>query len=92
MVCRLTKSLAEDYRMNLALTIVEEVADIEGSRPLDLPPLNDSIDVDSLEQLIGSLDRFATVQFTYCQYRITVTGDGTIFIDTSGTSTIPDLQ
>lgn len=78
--------------MDIALTILEEVADAEQSRPLDLPSLNDAIDVDSLEQLIDSFDQFETVQFTYCHYRITVKGDGTIFIDTSETSMITDVQ
>lgn len=78
--------------MDIALTILEEVADAEQSRPLDLPPLNDAIDVDSLEQLIDSFDQFETIQFTYCHYRITVKGDGTIFIDTSETSMITDVQ
>lgn len=78
--------------MDIALTILEEVADAEQSRSLDLPPLNDAIDVDSLEQLIDSFDQFETIQFTYCHYRITVKGDGTIFIDTSETSMITDVQ
>lgn len=34
--------------MNLALNILEEIADIKLSHHLDLPPLNDAIDVNSV--------------------------------------------
>lgn len=78
--------------MDIVLSLLEEVADAEQSRPLDLPPLNDAIDADSLKQLIDTLDQFETIQFTYCHYRIPVKGDGTIFIDTSDTSMITDVQ
>lgn len=78
--------------MDVVLDILEEVADVKQSRPLELPPLNDAIDVDSLEAIIDSLEQFETVQFTYCQCRITVKGDGTIFVDTNETSMITDVH
>ena len=78
--------------MDVVLNILEEVADVKQSRPLDLPPLNDAVDVDSLEKIIDSLEQSEMVQFTYCQCRITVKGDGTIFIDTNETSMITDFH
>lgn len=78
--------------MNLALEITEKVADLEQTSPFDLPPLNDSIDVDSLEKCVDSAGERATFQFGYCYYRITVQGDGMVLIETKETSMGSDSQ
>lgn len=78
--------------MRLAFDIAEKVADHEQTSPLDLPPLNNSIDVDSLERCMDSAGEGARMQFTYCQYRIRVKGDGSVFIDMSETSKASEPQ
>ena len=67
--------------MDLAVDIVEEVAERERTAPLDLPPLYDSIDIDSIEKCIGSAGDYATVHFGYCDYDITIKENGSVLID-----------
>lgn len=67
--------------MNLAVEIVEEVAEREQISPLDLPPLYDAIDVDSIEKCIGSANDYAMVHFGYCEYDITIKENGSVLID-----------
>lgn len=65
-------------------TVVTAVAQAEGVSPLELtPPLARAIDPDALESIVASLpDRpgleTPRVQFRYCGYTVTVTGDGEV--------------
>ena len=68
-----------------SLTIVEEVAALDGTDPLSLPPLYDAVDPDALDSLFrsssGDNPRAAgAMQFTYCGYDVRVEADGTIVI------------
>lgn len=57
--------------------IIERIAEIEGSDPLDLtPPLAESIDPDALEKLVGSADETVEIKFAYYGYTVTVYGNG----------------
>ena len=61
----------------VAVAIVDAVADRKGVDPTELPPLYDVIDTDGLEGVVdderaGSLQ----VQFTYAGYRITIESAG----------------
>lgn len=76
--------------MNLALEITERVAELEQTSPEDLPLLYDSIDVDALERCVNTAGEHATFRFMYCHYRITVKGDGSVLIETSGISKSSD--
>lgn len=72
--------------MNIALSIIDEVADLEQEDPLDLPSLHNTIDAGTLERCIESTDMSATIQFTYCLYEITVKGDGTVIVNSDDES------
>ena len=58
-----------------ALDIVDRVAEMEEQDPLDLPPLYDSVDPDTLDRLAES----SKIQFEYIGHWITV-DSGTIRI------------
>lgn len=68
-----------------SLTIVEQVAALEGTDPIALPPLNDAIDPDALDSLVQSSAPDdprtpAAVHFTYCGYDVHVEGGGSILV------------
>lgn len=68
--------------------VVLAVSDAEGTPPTDLPALNDSIDIDALDDLLDSRpapaapdsapDSDFVVRFTYSNSLITIRGDGSI--------------
>lgn len=69
-----------DHEDELALTIVEAVAERDGVDVTDLqPPLHDVVDTDALESLFERTPDGATasVSFAYCGYtvRVDATGD-----------------
>lgn len=66
--------------MNPASTIVSRVGELEETDPLDLPPLAETVDVDALERAIDSVDGPFRVQFTYCGYTVTFTGEDEVSI------------
>lgn len=78
--------------MEIALSIINEIADLEQIDPLELPSFHDSIDADALERCIESAGESATIQFTYCLYEITVEGDGTVIINPDGKSAITHFE
>lgn len=67
----------------VATSVVVSVAAVAGVEPLSLPPLQQSIDTDALEAVVG-VDRArgadVTVRFTYAGYRVTVEADGSVRI------------
>lgn len=74
---------APEIRTCPSVAIVEQIADESGVSPLELPPLNDTIDADALYQLLGDTDESAsntwpTVVFTYANHRVCVTADGQV--------------
>lgn len=74
---------ANDPDKCLSTDIVLAVADVSGSDPTDLRPLNDVVNVDALDNLFASeqsgveTDR---VSFDYQGYRVTVYRDGEILV------------
>ncbi|NUB93465.1 hypothetical protein HT576_20925 [Haloterrigena sp. SYSU A121-1] len=61
---------------SIAIEIIDGVAEMEEQDPLDLPPLYDTVDPDSLDRLAES----SKVQFEYIGYNITI-DSGTITIN-----------
>lgn len=60
--------------------ITQAVATQEGVDSLTLPPLNDYIDPEALSTIAATDDENITIQFTYHDYEITVTGSGSVNI------------
>ena len=60
--------------------VVQTVASQSNTDALDLPPLFDTLDPDSLDTLIREMDE-GKVSFTYAGYNITVTTDGGVEVD-----------
>ena len=60
--------------------ILNEVAAIDGTDPVDLPPLFDAIDPDALESVfeptMNGNRRIGRIEFTYAGYEISVEHDG----------------
>lgn len=63
--------------------ILEAVASRRGVQKNELPPLQRSVDVDSITKVYADLSRETPgeVTFTYCGYTISVYGDGHITVD-----------
>jgi len=61
-----------------SLGIVYRVAELEGTTPLELPPLHETVDPDALDTLLDS--EGVTVSFDYYGYYVYMTSDGTIAI------------
>lgn len=68
----------------VSAAIVERIANCEGVDPLDLPPLYEAVDPDALDALTGASvgrDSALQVEFSYCGYDVTVTGESVVHID-----------
>jgi len=61
-----------------SLGIVYRVAELEGTTPLELPPLHETVDPDALDTLLDS--EGVTVSFDYYGYYVYMTSDGTVAI------------
>jgi len=70
--------------------VVEAVAATTGRRPAELGSLYDALDTDALDDLLageraaGAPDAAVTVSFRYEGCRVTVRGDGAIFVSPPG--------
>lgn len=87
MFCTVIMNLdAPDADGEGSLAIVNRVAELEDTTPLELPPLHETVDPGALDTLLES--EGVTVSFTYYGYHVTVTSGGTIAIteetDTAG--------
>jgi hypothetical protein len=56
-----------------SVAVVEAVAREAGVRPVDLPPLYDTIDPDALDQLLPT-DDLGLLRFRYGGYDVTLSG------------------
>lgn len=65
----------------VSIRVVNQLADAQGLDPKDLPPLTHTIDLEALDTLIDSVPSDATVSFSVDGYDVTVTGDGTVNLD-----------
>lgn len=71
-----TTALAENDRP-VSERVVEAVAAVEGSSPLELDrPLYDAIDPDALNAIVGTRNGCDVVEFGYLGYRVSVRSDG----------------
>lgn len=65
--------------MELVQRITEEVADREDSSPMDLPPINETLDSQALQELVESAEADTlAIEFVYCGYTVRVEGDGDV--------------
>lgn len=55
----------------LSEQIIDHIATLENTDPLELPPLFDAVDPDALEALFAD-HRIGTVEFPYAGYTVTV--------------------
>lgn len=62
------------------VSVVETIAEIEGTDPRHLPPLSERLDPDALDALCRSLAD-GRVTFEYCGYTVTVYDSGTIDVE-----------
>jgi len=69
--------------MNVMSEVIEAVADSKGVDPMELPPLNESIDPDALEALWDRDAANGVVIFEYADTRIRVFSEGAIMISES---------
>ena len=70
--------------MKTTLEVTRRIAEREGTAVTGLPPLYETIDPDLLETFVESEPGpDASVTFAYCGYRVTVTGDGAVAVDSS---------
>jgi hypothetical protein len=71
--------------------VIEAIADYHGTDPMGLKePLYETIDPDALDALIASAEAVnghphVSVEFTYDGCRVTVFGDGSIEVSSTGT-------
>jgi hypothetical protein len=66
-------------------TLLTQVADVLGTEPTDLPPLQNTIDVDSLSKLMNGFA--GTCHLTYAGCEVIISGDGTIHVSELHTDT-----
>jgi hypothetical protein len=67
----------------VSIEVVERLAAAEGLNPNDLPPLFPVVDLEALDIFIDSAPSDTTVSFPVTGYDVTVTGDGTVSLDSS---------
>lgn len=63
--------------------VIQALADAEGVEPTDLPPLYRSIDPDALDRLFRDGRGPGSITFRYLGYRIQITDDGRVELDTA---------
>lgn len=64
------------------MAVVEAVASVLQTDPLDLRPLQEVVDVDSIESILTGREAGAvTVEFEYADARVRLSGDGHLVID-----------
>ncbi|AGB39220.1 DUF7504 family protein [Natronococcus occultus] len=87
---------AAGIRSRPSIAIIKRVANETGISPLELPPLNETVDVDALDRLLedGDPDRpWPTLVFRYVDYRVRVGADGEIEVtdpDEDGISVVDE--
>ena len=68
-----------DTQAPLSIQLVTEISRREGVEPFELPPLEDCVDTESLDELFGRSDSpfvDGWVRFHYAGYEITVSHTG----------------
>lgn len=72
-------------KVDPSLAVVDAMSRLTERSETDLPPLSNTIDPDSLNTICGDGSSDSThpktVSFVYVGVRVTVTGDGAVFLD-----------
>jgi hypothetical protein len=69
-------------RESITVSVVRTVSEHTDTPPTELPPLQDSLDVDALERIASSLDD-GEVHFDHAGVSLTVSSDGAVEVRTS---------
>lgn len=72
---------------DVAMEVVNAVAQATDTDIMDLPVLEYSIDGDSLNQAIHSMESHGTITFEYADCMVLITEDGTVKLDAPATAT-----
>lgn len=69
-----------------SLTVIDRIAALEETDPVELPPLYDAIDPEALDSLVDppatdDSRTASTVRFAYCGYDVRVRSDGEIMVE-----------
>ncbi|WP_255167580.1 DUF7504 family protein [Natrononativus amylolyticus] len=70
--------LSADGCTSVGIATISMVAAAVGTRPLELPPLNEAVDMDALDSLFAAApedSRWPLVEFTYAGHRVRITPD-----------------
>jgi len=65
-------------RASPVVAVVERVAAADGVDPTDLPPLDDRVDADALDQLLTDAAADVTVEFEYAGYTVVARSGGAV--------------
>lgn len=69
-------------QQSISHRIIESIAEQEGMDPIDLPPLYDSVDPESLNELIRSTGQ-GVIAFNYENYRVIINSDNRVQVTQS---------
>lgn len=72
------RSYGSDEGEVIPETVVEVVAEAEGTSPLELPPLVSVVDPDALASLFRGRDCDGSIAFDYHGYRVCLYADGQV--------------
>ena len=78
-----TTALSLEESVSASGQVAKSIADKEGTDPLDIPPLYESVDPDALDALFTPDSRepvLGEVTFTHAGYEVTVAYDGEVVI------------
>mgnify|MGYP000496680950 CR=1 FL=1 len=81
-----TTALSLDESVSASDQVVKSIAEKDGTDPLDLPPLYESVDPDALDALFTPDSRepvLGKATFTHAGYEVTVAYDGEVVITAS---------
>ncbi|WP_226040830.1 HalOD1 output domain-containing protein [Natrinema sp. DC36] len=78
-------------KADICVCIIDSIAQKDGTDPLDLPPLHDSIDTDALGDLFatttGGAERSGRIEFRYAGYQVRVEFDEEPTVTVEGIAT-----
>ncbi|MFC4440133.1 MULTISPECIES: HalOD1 output domain-containing protein [Natrialbaceae] len=77
-----------DSETTPVVAVVSAVAEISGANPFELPPLNNVINAEALNDLVAS-ERHSgleSVSFEYAGYDVVVTGSGDVKVTSTASS------
>lgn len=74
--------MSQKLRDEIVVEIVDRVMQLEGCSFTELPPLQETVNVDALESLLTRADgdENLLVQFEYNDAIVSLTGEGSVFV------------